>query len=155
MTNEPDFIDTIIDEMGGYVDKDYVDTTRADVRAAIERAIRETRPMVAVDPGDPEAKPVHVEVGEDGRWRIGARLATDEETADAIWGSPDKRILSLDLDTGQWYTPGVQITSADALRVVSSLMPGWPAEEVDKAYIAYMERNDPQPGVPIAPDGAR
>jgi len=171
MTNDPDFIDKIIDDMSGEVGfRDWFDTTRADVRAAIERGIRESRPdhpmdscedcghqsdcathnMSAEKPGRCTCRTA--QVGEDGRWRVGDRLATDEEAADAIWGSRPRRTLTVDLDTGEWVRGG-PLTQGDGYRIASSVLPGMPREAVSAAYMAYMtDDKRPRRGVPVTPE---
>ena len=58
-----------------------------------------------------------------------------------------KRIIILDIDTGDWILP-VSITGEEGARLAAAVLPGWPAEEIDKAYSEWM-RDDPAP-VPVA-----
>jgi NTP pyrophosphatase (non-canonical NTP hydrolase) len=48
-----------------------------------------------------------------------------------------RRVLVIDLDSGDWVGPAT-LQPGDSVRVASSVMPGWPAEAVEKAYGEYM-----------------
>lgn len=51
----------------------------------------------------------------------------------------ERRTLTIDLDTGEWLTKGRSIQGKDGARVASSVMPGWPIEEIEDAYGKWME----------------
>lgn len=48
-----------------------------------------------------------------------------------------RRVLTIDLDTGEWITPNA-LSPGDGARVAHSVLPGWPVEEIDKAYGQWM-----------------
>jgi len=54
-----------------------------------------------------------------------------------------KRVIMLDIDTGDWILP-VTISGGDGARLAASVLPGWPAELIDKAYSEWMA-DDPAP----------
>lgn len=50
-----------------------------------------------------------------------------------------RRTLTLDIDTGEWLTPGASIQGEDGARLASSVLPGMPPEVIEAAYAAWME----------------
>ena len=59
-----------------------------------------------------------------------------------------KRVIILDIDTGDWVIP-VTLSDGDGARLAASVLPGWPAELIDKAYGEWMAA-DPPPPVPVS-----
>ena len=57
-----------------------------------------------------------------------------------------KRIIMLDIDTGDWVLP-VSITSEEGARLAAAVLPGWPAVEIYKTYGKWMS-DDPAPCKP-------
>jgi hypothetical protein len=49
-----------------------------------------------------------------------------------------RRVLVIDLDTGDWVSP-IALMPGDAERVATSVMPGWPVENIEEAYGLYMD----------------
>lgn len=67
-----------------------------------------------------------------------ATAALDVATAAADSpGESDRRTITIDLDTGDWVSGG-PITGEEGARVAASVLPGMPAEEVDRAYSAWL-----------------
>lgn len=56
---------------------------------------------------------------------------------------PQRRVITIDLETGTWVHPLPTITGDEGARIAASVLPGWPAEEIAKAYAAYMEDDKP------------
>jgi len=57
----------------------------------------------------------------------------------------ERRIISIDLDTGEWLS-NTTLQPNDGYRVANSVLPGWPVENIDRAYGKWLG-DDPAPGV--------
>lgn len=57
---------------------------------------------------------------------------------------PSNRTITIDIETGHWVT-GQSLKGDDGARIASSVMPGWPIEEIARAYGEWMSA-DPAPG---------
>ena len=53
-----------------------------------------------------------------------------------------KRVIMLDIDTGDWILP-VTISGGDGARLAASVLPGWPAELIYEAYGEWMAADPP------------
>lgn len=51
----------------------------------------------------------------------------------------------IDADTGEWATSGVSLTHEQGLRIAASVLPGIPAELLDKVYSAWLESDGVTP----------
>lgn len=61
-----------------------------------------------------------------------------------------KRIIILDIDTGDWVIP-VTISGGDGARLAAAVLPGWPVELIAAAYGKWMD-DDPAPSETVEAD---
>lgn len=74
-----------------------------------------------------------------------AKLIAEGIEADRAQIAP-RRTITIDLDTGEWVNH-ITLWMGDGARVAASVLPGMPAEEIERAYSAWLS-DDPAPDVP-------
>lgn len=49
----------------------------------------------------------------------------------------ERRVITIDIDTGELLNHHVRLTSKEGARIAASVLPGIPAEEIERAYMAW------------------